>query len=156
MRRLSTVLAILGLAAFGLAAPAQAAPQGVGCGAEWHGRDGTVRAWQHYDCGGIELGSSTGNDASWADGVGFEVTRFAADWASSVMNSGFIGGRDVVAFYPEAGFGGTRAACLSPNELYADNLTDNYYPGTQLVVNDRIRSHAWTTADACAAGSWLS
>src|ERR1044072_5431113 len=141
MRQLATAIAAIGLAAIGLAAPAHAAPQGTGCSSKWPGRDGYVRAWQHYDCGGSLLGSSTGNDADWGDRAG-GFTVFAADEASAVLNSAFTGGRDVVAFYARPGFYGAYV-CLSPQELYADNLTDNFYAGSSLVVNDNIESHAW-------------
>ncbi|GAA3546682.1 hypothetical protein [Streptomyces osmaniensis] len=78
--------------------------------------------------------------------------------ASSVMNSGFIGGRDVVAFYYDKDYQYRNGyVCLAPGEKWADNLTDNYfYNRSGQVVNDHIGSHQWVTASGCAAGSWLT
>ncbi|MBX9362829.1 hypothetical protein [Streptomyces sp. WAC04114] len=73
------------------------------------------------------------------------------------MNSGFVGGRDVVAFYAEKDYQYEKGyVCLAPGELWADNLTDNYFYNTGKVVNDSIRSRRWVTASECAAGSWLT
>ncbi|MEU0392870.1 hypothetical protein ABZ208_08880 [Streptomyces sp. NPDC006208] len=159
MRKLGTAVAVLGLAALGAIAPAtsaQAAAQAEGCDQAWPGRDGNVRAWQHNDCRGYLLGVDAGDDADWSDGAGaFQGSDY--NEASSVMNSGYTGGLDVVAFYLTAQhlhqFG---YVCLSPYELYADNLTDNYFTNGGGVVNDRIGSHKWVTASACGAGSWLT
>ncbi|MDQ0955406.1 hypothetical protein QFZ24_009329 [Streptomyces phaeochromogenes] len=152
MRRPGTAVIVIGLASLGLAAPttsAAAATQEYRCQQEWPGRDGNVRAWVDYGCDGGLLGSTPGDDRSWGDDSG-AFTKPAHLVASSVMNSGFIGGRDVVAFYYDKD-------CLAPGEKWADNLTDNYFynrPGQ--VVNDRIGSHVWVTASECAAGSWLT
>jgi hypothetical protein len=151
--KIGTAVAVLGLTALSLTATATTAQAGSGCDAQWAGRSGNVYAWQHWDCGGYVLGVTPGNDPAWGDGYG--AFRHPAQYeASSVMNAGFIGGNDVVAFYGAALYSGT-PVCLSPHEVYADNLTDNYYPGGG-VVNDRIYSHRWVTASACAAGSWLT
>ncbi|WP_405999032.1 hypothetical protein [Streptomyces sp. NBC_00829] len=159
MRKLGTAIAVLGLTALGLAVPAtsaQAAALGPTCNAKWPGRDGNVRAWQHNDCTGDLLGVTQGSDPNWGDGAGpFQGNDF--NDASSVMNSGYTGGKDVVAFYLTADYAYQYGyVCLSPNELYADNLTDNYFTSNGGVVNDRIGSHTWVTASACAAGSWLT
>ncbi|MFE9674794.1 hypothetical protein ACFYO5_11850 [Streptomyces sp. NPDC006259] len=156
MRKVSTAFAGLALAAVGLVVPttsAQAAGQGAGCEAKWPGRDGYVRAWQHPDCQGILLGASTGDDSHWGDGAGGFGYDAYYD-TSSVMNSGTLGGRDVVAFYHSPGYIGGYT-CLSPYELYADNLTDNHFTDG-LVVDNRIGSHRWVTSAECAPGSWLS
>ncbi|HEY9368802.1 hypothetical protein [Streptomyces sp.] len=157
MRKFSTAIAVLGLAALGLAAPgtsAQAAPQSV-CGSKWPGRDGNVRAWEDIYCGGELLGVTAGNDANWNDSWG----AFQGDDGrkpSSVMNSGYLGGRDVVAFYWNYDYAYQDGyVCLSPYERYADNLTDNKFTKGDIVVNDDIGSHQWVTASACTADSFL-
>ncbi|MFC8197319.1 hypothetical protein ACFWBR_24575 [Streptomyces sp. NPDC060006] len=159
MRRPATAAVVIALASLGLIAPATsatAAAQDYRCQDEWPGRDGYVRVWEHYGCDGLPLGKDVGDDNSWSDSVGQFQTP-AHTLASSVMNSGFIGGKDVVAFYAAKNYDYTQGyVCLAPGEKWADNLTDNYFYGTGTVVNDRIRSHRWVNASGCAAGSWLT
>ncbi|MFI8194448.1 hypothetical protein ACIF8T_37985 [Streptomyces sp. NPDC085946] len=157
MRRLGTFLGAVGLAAAGVVLPATAAHAGPGCDAKWPGRDGYVRAWDGYDCQGTLLGATVGDDAHWGDGEG-AFTWDKMDRASSVMNSGYYGGRDVVAFYYmeyhdyERGY-----ACLAPGELYVDDLSRNrFHNQVEGSVDNNIRSHRWVTASECAAGSWMS
>ncbi|WAU82897.1 hypothetical protein O1Q96_26335 [Streptomyces sp. Qhu-G9] len=159
MRRPATAAVVIALASLGLIAPATsatAAPQDYRCQEKWPGRDGYVRAWQHYGCDEGFMGETTGDDRSWSDGEG-AFRGLDHTIASSVMNSGFIGGKDVVAFYAEKDYAYEKGyVCLAPGEKWADNLTDNYFYGTGTVVNDRIRSHRWVNASGCAAGSWLT
>ncbi|MES5820861.1 hypothetical protein [Streptomyces sp. RG80] len=159
MRRSGTAAIIIALASLGLMAPttsAAAADDSI-CPQMWPGRDGNVRAWEHWGCMGELLGVTPGDDRSWGDDVG-AFQRPANIVASSVMNSGFIGGRDVVAFYYDKDYQYLNGyVCLAPGEKWADNLTDNYFQNRSgQVVNDRIGSHQWVTASACAAGSWLT
>ncbi|MEV7031286.1 hypothetical protein AB0N99_13765 [Streptomyces sp. NPDC093272] len=152
MRKMTIVLATLGLATLGLAVPANAHAVS-GCNAQWPGRDGNVRAWKDWDCQGELLGVTPGNDSAWGDTAGpFQGSDGNA--ASSVMNSGFVGGKDVVAFYYLSNYGGGYG-CLKPGELYVDNLTrDHFTDGNNM--NDNILSHQWVTAGACAPGSFIS
>jgi len=161
MRTLSTALTVLALASIGVAAPApsaQAAPEDYLCEQEWPtSRDGNVRAWTDYGCDGVPLGATPGNDPNWGDSEGaFQGAAYKT--ASSVMNSGFYGGRDVVAFYYNRNYNHqTGYVCLAPGERYADNLTDNYYYNNpSKVVNDQISSHRWVYNFECASGSWLT
>ncbi|MFD7323746.1 hypothetical protein ACFV9D_22035 [Streptomyces sp. NPDC059875] len=163
MRKLGTVIAALGLAAVGLVGPATTAQatevgtQGENCNAKWPGRDGYVRAWDGFDCWGAYLGGTAGNDPDWnAPGGGFTG---AWDKASSVMNSGYFGGKDVVAFYRYQNYAYADGyTCLRPGEKYADDLTDNRFHNGPWDedVDDDIRSHQWVYASACAAGSFLT
>ncbi|GAA4888327.1 hypothetical protein ACFPM3_18415 [Streptomyces coeruleoprunus] len=160
VRTWGTAVAALGLAALGIAAPAtaQAAAQGGYCDGEWnsHGRDGLVRAWDGYDCTGNLLGADVGNDYAWGDSSGqFTGDEYARP--KSVMNSGYVGGKDVVAFYRTSGWRYEYGyVCLSPYELYADDLSDNWYTNNGGLVLNNIGSHQWVTASACAANSWLT
>ncbi|MEU3490530.1 hypothetical protein [Streptomyces massasporeus] len=158
MRRPAIAALVIALASLGLMAPtasAAAADDNL-CKQEWKGRDGNVRAWEHWGCNGLPLGTTPGDDRFWGDSAG-EFRTPAHTLASSVMNSGFVGGRDVVAFYAEKDYRYELGyVCLAPGELWADNLTDNYFYNTGKVVNDSIRSHRWVTASECAAGSWLT
>lgn len=163
MRKFASAAAVIGLAALGLAVPAtsaQASVQGAYCNAKWPGRDGNVRAWADPDCQGTLLGVTQGNDPDWSDNLG-PFTSGDENKASSVMNSGTIGGKDVVAFYYKRGQSDVDGyTCLAPGEKYADNLQDNRFQkrdGTTVgPVDDNIMSHVWVTASACASNSWLT
>ncbi|WP_329220359.1 hypothetical protein OG352_26770 [Streptomyces sp. NBC_01485] len=157
MRKFAITAAVIGLTALGLTVPAttaQAADTGVqatGCNNKWPGRNGNVYAWDGYDCQGALLGQTAGDDPDWnAAGGGFAG---AWDRASSVMNAGYTGGRDVVQFWFWQNYEETYT-CLSPNEYFADNLSDNSFNGGRPIVDNNIRSHRWVTASACA--TWLT
>ncbi|MBC6458608.1 hypothetical protein [Actinomadura sp. HBU206391] len=167
MHKMGTAVAALALAAAGLTGTATTAQaenvraQEAGCSTAWPGRDGYVRAWKDVNCGGTLLGATQGNDANWADGSG-AFSGSDNDNASSVMNSGYLGGRDVVAFYimsehrDESGYG-----CLAPGELYADWLGDNYYYSsttgrTDISMENSISSHLWVYSSGCSSSSWIT
>ncbi|MFH8925565.1 hypothetical protein [Streptomyces pristinaespiralis] len=157
MRKLGTLVTSLGLLALGAAFPstAQAAPQqGYYCDQTWSqtGRDGYVRAWSGFDCTGTLLGAAYDNDLSWGDQGGAFRNRDAYE-VKSVMNNGYVGGRDVVAFY-EIHNSGASYVCLSPYELYADDITDNHFTSGAPV--NHIAFHRWMTAADCAGNSWLT
>ncbi|MEU5397308.1 hypothetical protein [Streptomyces tibetensis] len=154
MRKLTVSLATLGLAALGLAMPATA-HAGPGCNANWnsHGRDGNVRAWDGYDCQGRLLGLSPIDDVNWSDPYGH--FRGVGNMASSVMNSGYVGGKDVVAFYWLVQFQDIAYGCLKPGEKYVDNLSRNRFTNGEN-MNNAILSHAWVTASACHPSSFIS
>ncbi|MGW3288705.1 peptidase inhibitor family I36 protein [Streptomyces sp. NPDC001002] len=147
MRKFTATAAVLGLAALGLAVPAtaaQAAESGVpgpGCNSKWGARNGFMYAWQDLDCTGTLLISTPGSSSYWG--------AAANDKATSVMNRGFVGGNDHVVFWEDAGLVGGHT-CLAPGELYADNLTDDWFT-SGVVVNDNISSHEWLTAFHCGA-----
>ncbi|MFF4259267.1 hypothetical protein ACFY1L_49695 [Streptomyces sp. NPDC001663] len=169
MRKLGIAVASLGLAAVGLTVPATTAQAGEvtaqagGCDDDWPGRTGRVYAWADVNCKGTLLGSTTGDDANWADGSG-AFTGSDNDRASSVMNAGVSGAgiEDVVAFYLNSGYRDKDGyGCLAAGELYADKLTDDYYfkPGsgrTNTSINDSISSHQWVFTSGCASGSWIT
>ncbi|MDK1344686.1 peptidase inhibitor family I36 protein [Streptomyces sp. 378] len=146
MRKFSVTAAVLGLAALGLAVPATAqaaesAVPGPVCNSKWGPRNGNMYAWQDLDCGGTLLIATPGNSSNWGTA--------ANDKATSVMNRGYTGGLDHVAFYQNDNYGGGHA-CLAPGELYADNLTDNRFTNG-VNVNDNITSHRWVARSACGA-----
>ncbi|MBV2355465.1 hypothetical protein KUM39_13990 [Streptomyces sp. J2-1] len=156
MRKLAVSLATLGLAALGVAVPATAAHAGTNCNANWnaHGRDGNVRAWDGTDCTGTLLGVTAGNDPNWGDSSG-PFTGSDANTASSVMNSGFVGGKDVVAFYYLPNYDDRAYGCLKPGEKYVDDLGRNHFTNG-VTMNDRIESHVWVASSACAPNSFIS
>ncbi|MEW2074607.1 peptidase inhibitor family I36 protein [Streptomyces sp. NPDC013433] len=144
MRKFTVTAAVLGLAALGLTAPAttaqasESAVAGPGCDSKWGPRNGNVYAWDGFDCQGTQLVATPGNSSNWGS---------ANDRASSVMNRGFTGTLSIVAFYFLENYAGGHA-CLQPGELYADNLSDNFF-STGPTVNDNIRSHRWVNG-GCA------
>ncbi|MET7943966.1 hypothetical protein [Streptomyces sp. NPDC005302] len=155
MRTLGTFVVALSLSVFGLSVTgtaAQATTEGDICNAKWPGRNGSMHAWDGTDCSGDYLGGTTGNDLNWGDGIGGFTN--ANNRASSVMNAGFFGGRDMVAFYFLPGGTGSYA-CLAPGELYADYLGDNTFTNGAN-MNNNIMAHKWVTSADCAAGSWIT
>ncbi|WP_069773464.1 hypothetical protein [Streptomyces sp. LUP30] len=160
MRRPTASFATLGLAtlaltALGVALPATAQASAA-CDANWnsHGRDGNVRAWRDINCQGELLGVTPGSDPDWWDTTGpFQGND--GDAASSVMNSGYVGGKDVVAFYFRLNYLDTGYGCLKPGELYVDDLTRSRFTNGH-TMNDSIVSHTWVRESACAPGSFIS
>lgn len=71
------------------------------------------------------------------------------------MNSGFVGGKDVVAFYYYAQYDDTAYGCLKPGEKYVDDLSRDKFTNTAN-MNNNIVSHTWVTSSACAPGSFIS
>lgn len=168
MRKVSYTLAV-GLVALGLALPgtaAQAEPtQGVDvlsavCNDKYevYQGDGKVHVWSEPNCGGTHIGAASYNvnDWDWGDDEG--TFRGGDDNnAESLMNTGPTG--SIVAFYRltggpnnyDDGYG-----CLKRSELYADNLTDNYFKnGPTKTIDNKISSHHWVSASACASDSYI-
>ncbi|MGC9535326.1 hypothetical protein [Streptomyces sp. UG1] len=141
MRKAAAALAALGLAVLGVSATATTAHAGPICNSKWpDSRDGMVRAWDGFDCQGTYLGGTQGSDPFWGDSSG-AFRGSDNNRASSVMNSGYIGDLDIVAFYRLSNYGGGYA-CLAPGEYYADNLSDNSFTG-DYPANNNISSHRW-------------
>ncbi|UUU29548.1 peptidase inhibitor family I36 protein [Streptomyces sp. CA-210063] len=143
MRKFTVTAALLGLTALGLAVPttaAQAADSAVvDCGGLWGPRNGNMYAWEHPNCQGTLLYVGAGNSGDWGD---------ASDRASSVMNRGYVGILDHVAFYDHANYSGGHG-CLAPGELYAADLSHNRYSdGT--IANNSISAHRWVNRSFCS------
>ncbi|MCP9988278.1 peptidase inhibitor family I36 protein [Streptomyces sudanensis] len=145
MRKFAAAAAVLGLAALGVTAPATAAQAtdnaatSALCDSKWGPRNGNMYAWEHINCDGALLMVSAGNSSWWGG---------SQDRASSVMNRGYTGNLAYVKFYEHANHGGGHA-CLSPYELYADNLTDNRL-SNGVSAHDTISSHKWVNSGECS------
>ncbi|WP_060882719.1 hypothetical protein [Streptomyces caniscabiei] len=143
MHKLTTTAALLGLAGLGLAVPATAAQAAdsavVGCGDLWGRPDGKVYAWDLPNCEGSPL--PIPDSGAWGPD--------ASDRASSVMNRGYPGGLDHVAFYHHANHAGGHG-CLAPGELYAADLADNRY-SDGASANNSISAHRWVNRNSCAS-----
>ncbi|MEV6171020.1 hypothetical protein AB0L99_22645 [Streptomyces sp. NPDC051954] len=162
MRKPFIAIAALALAAVGAGIPATTAQadelsvRGPGCNAVWpDDRNGNVYAWSGRDCTGIRLGYTQGDDANWATSSDDDFYGSDNDNAESVMNAGYPAGEDVVAFYRHANYAGGYG-CLDSDELYADDLRDNYFTGTNISMDNQISSHRWVYPSGCLAGSWIS
>lgn len=154
-RMLGIAAAVLGLSAGSvlISTPAQAA---TACDTFYNNtaRVGNTYAWADSYCVGL-LGGTAGNDANWGDSSGpFQGTD--TNRASSVMNRGYSGGRDVVAFYDATNYDWTHGyGCLSIGEKYASYLGDNSLTDGGPASNS-ISSHQWVYASSCASNSWLT
>ncbi|MGW6456381.1 hypothetical protein ACWF94_10710 [Streptomyces sp. NPDC055078] len=155
-RGLGSAAAVLGLAAGSLliSTPAQAVTP---CDTFYNNTAarGYMYAWDATFCNGSPLGGSAGNDPDWGDAAG-PFRGSDANRASSVMNKGYAGNLDVVAFYDSTNYNHNLGyGCLSVGEKYADDLRDNRFTNG-LSANNSIRSHRWVNSNGCAAGSWLT
>ncbi|MFI6204844.1 hypothetical protein ACIBAI_00365 [Streptomyces sp. NPDC051041] len=148
MRTFIATAALLGLTALGAAFPTTAAQASedtvadTGCDSKWGSRDGNMYGWDHLDCNDPLLIAASGDNPDW----GAVRNRVA-----SVMNRGFVGGRDHVKFYDYTYYRGGHA-CLAPGELYADDLNNDWFtgdPNGDVVVVDNIESHKWVTRSEC-------
>ncbi|MEV4947005.1 hypothetical protein [Streptomyces sp. NPDC053755] len=145
------VLALTGAVTSTTTTTAQATASG-GCNSAWPGRNGHMYAWRDIYCVGL-LGNTAGSDDHWGDAYG-PFTGLDANNASSVMNAGYTGGRDVVKFFFVPQYEAASYACLDPTEYFADDLRDNTFTNGAL-VNDNIMAHKWVTDGECAWGSWI-
>ncbi|MFR9794379.1 hypothetical protein ACL02U_00470 [Streptomyces sp. MS06] len=158
MRKLTMTIAALGLAAAGTTVPAAAATAAPDvaaanhCNSVWPGRNGQMYAWNSTYCYNL-LGHTAGNDSNWGDNAG-AFRGSDQDAASSVMNAGYVGNLDVVAFYYYSGYSGGYG-CLSPNEYFVDDLSRNTFT-TGYNMNNNIRSHRWVNSTNCSGSSWMS
>jgi hypothetical protein len=154
MGKLGAAAVALGLALTGLAATTSTADASAsaGCNSAWPGPNGKMYAFRDIYCGGL-LGSTAGNDLNWGDAAG-AFTGTDKNAASSVMNAGYTGGRDVVKFFFVPDNENASYACLDPTEFFADDLRDNTFTNGAL-VNDNIMGHKWVTDSECAWGTWI-
>ncbi|WP_336214087.1 hypothetical protein [Nonomuraea sp. LPB2021202275-12-8] len=172
MPRIRSALAAVGLAAASLAIPLAGTPAAAESESEsesatmlWNCRavreqvgleDGRARAFDGKDCH-TPLGADEGNDYDWGDSTG-QFQKGDTNAASSLMNNGYSGGRDVIAFYDITAWDYRYGySCLAHDELFADDLSDNKfskittgpYTGKQNPMDNRISSHRWVTRDDC-------
>ena len=154
MRRLTVSLATLGLTALGLALPATA-HAGPGCNAEWnsHGRDGDVRAWDCFDCGGELLGVTPGDDPEWGDSYGpFPSRREPRRVRHEQRLRRRQRRRGLLLLRPlqRQGVRLPSSRARVRGQPRPEPLTD----GARMYQS--IESHAWVAASACAPGSFIS
>ncbi|WP_406351843.1 hypothetical protein [Streptomyces sp. NBC_00658] len=137
MRKLSAALTVLGMAALGTVVPVSAAHAAETCSDNYSAATaGYMYAYDYVDCVG-QLGKVSGNDSDW----GVDSNK-----ASSILNKGNF---QEVQFFNGTGTGWTGGhTCLSRNEGYASDLTDNYFT-SGYSANNSISSHRWVNASTC-------
>lgn len=152
MRKIAAALSILGLAGFGGLAPntAQASPVEPAAATCADNYDialmGYMYAYSGYYREGY-IGKSESWDSDWGNSSG-PFQGGDTNVASSVLNKGYDG---VDAFQLFNGTGTDWAggySCLKRGELYADNLSDNYF-SSGYSADNAISSHRWVYASTC-------
>lgn len=137
MRKLPAALTVLAMAALGTAVPVSAAHAAESCSDNYSGAaSGYMYSYDYVDCVGY-LGRASGNDSDWGTD---------ANKASSILNKG---NNYEVQFFNGTGTGWTGGhICLSRNEGYASDLTDNTFTSGHS-ANNSISSHRWVSASTC-------
>lgn len=156
MRKMSVLLATLGLVVAGTLFPvtsAQAASQL--CDSAWNSAtSGRFYAYDYADCLG-RLGSSAGNDSNWGDSSG-DFTTVDTNKAGSIVHKGTSG--LAVKVYDGTGYTGAYA-CIKRSEYYVSSLDDDYLTGgvhytDRVKAANTISSHRWVEESACG-GAFL-
>ncbi|MGW0828339.1 hypothetical protein [Streptomyces sp. NPDC002845] len=146
MRKLPATLTVLAMAALGTAVPASTAHAASTCSDNYSAAiSGYMYAYNYAYCDGY-LGRAKGNDPNWGDSSrsfqGGDTNK-----ATSILNKGNT--------YEVQFFNGTGTQwsggyiCLSRNEGYASDLTDDYFTSGYRVSN-AISSHRWVSASTCS------
>ncbi|MGX1908587.1 hypothetical protein ACWIID_06980 [Streptomyces phaeochromogenes] len=152
MRKLSSALAVLSLAALGAIVPATTAQAAPGC-ADNHdsATSGNMYAYWNQFCEG-HIGNTPNEDSDWGNSSGpFQGSD--DNRATSLLHNGTSG--LAVAFYRLAGYSGGHI-CLTKDEKYASTLVDNNdpYPNDRFSngdpVDNRISSHRWVNENSCS------
>ncbi|MFF9396793.1 hypothetical protein [Streptomyces griseoluteus] len=147
MKKISTALAALGIAAAAaLAAPAaaQAAPSAPATGTAKSAAapNGYFYAWEHADRGGHQCAWKY-DSGDWSTCGAFNMRNKA----SSLENRGYAGAYEDVDLFWGTWYSGSKN-CL-PNGAYRNNLTGIYFlwdgkSGQGQSMNDNISSHSWS------------
>jgi hypothetical protein len=155
MRKIPAALAALTLASLGVLVSATSA-QADYYDDNWTCSDnytaasyGYMYAYKNAFCNMYSMGYTSSWDSDWGNDSGpFQFTD--TNNVSSVLNKGTL----AVQFFNGTGqdwAGGY--TCLSRNEAYASNLSDNYFT-SGYKVNEAISSHRWVTESKCSR--WVS
>lgn len=148
MRKIPAILATAALAGLGVIVPTATAQAAATCSDNYTNAGyGFMYAYNDTYCEGY-LGSSSGNDADWGNSSG-SFQGWEDNEASSILNKG----NDYeVKFYSGTVYT-LGHICLSRNEKYASNLSDdNMSNGAS--ANNTISSHQWVSSGSCS--KWAS
>jgi hypothetical protein len=146
MRKISVLLATLGLVAAGVLFPASAQASAA-CDTAWRGtQSGYFRAYNYVNCSGY-MGSANGNDSSWGDSAGgFRGSDGNA--AHSLVHKGTSG--MAVKVYTGVSYSGNWG-CIKQSEFYVSSLSGDRLTGGPGSYNawDSISSHKWVWNGDC-------
>ncbi|NEA98875.1 hypothetical protein [Streptomyces sp. SID13726] len=150
MRKIPALLTTLALAGLGAAVPATTAQAAATCSDNYT----SAQSGYMYAYDGTYCENHIGNSASWDSDWGNSSGPFQGNdtnRASSILNKG---NNYEVQFFNGTGqdwAGGH--ICLSRNEAYASDLSDNYFHNG-VSANNAISSHRWVSAGSC--DSWAT
>lgn len=147
MRKISILLATLGLVVTGALFPVTSAQASAACDTAWHNAtSGNFYAFANIHCN-TRMGADAGSDANWSDSSG-SFQGSDNDRASSILHKGTSG--LAVKVYVHSNYSGNYG-CITKGELYVDSLHDNYLTGGSGSYRawDSISSHEWVTEGAC-------
>ncbi|GHH76467.1 hypothetical protein [Promicromonospora soli] len=146
MRKISVLLATLGLVATGALFP-MSVQASTACDNAWDAaKSGYFFAYDATNCGRT-LGADVGNDVDWNDRTG-AFQQGDGDKAESLLHKGTSG--LAVQVFDHAHFGGNWS-CIKKSEYYVSNLLDDRLeagPGGAPAANT-ISSHRWVNAKDC-------
>ncbi|MET9105549.1 hypothetical protein [Streptomyces zhihengii] len=144
MKKMPAALTVLAMAALGVAVPVSSAQAAATCADNYSSAaSGYMYAYDYTYCEGL-LGRAAGNDANWGDSGG-SFQGGDANKATSILNKG--NNQEVQFFNGTSTWTGGHI-CLSRNEGYASDLTNDYFTSGVLVSN-AISSHRWVSAGTC-------
>ncbi|MFJ5518770.1 hypothetical protein ACIQB4_17070 [Streptomyces griseoluteus] len=149
MRKSAAMLAAAGAVVLGVLVPTGSANASTACDNAWRVLPaGSMAAYKDANCGGGLLGQTPGDDSNWGNSQGaFQGSDTNA--ASSVLNRGTTDtSYTAVQFFNGTGTYTGGASCLKRSEVYADNLTDDYF-SSGYGINDAISSHRWVPESSC-------
>lgn len=140
MRKLPAALTVLAMAALGTVVPASAAHAAPPCQAVFDdiAVSGYMYAYNSVNCVG-QLGIAAESDNDWGDNQ-FSFRGTDTNRASSILNKGRL--REVQFFNGTGPFPNGGYTCLSRNEGFASDLSDNDFT-TGHSADDAISSHRW-------------
>ncbi|GHH76470.1 hypothetical protein [Promicromonospora soli] len=153
MRKISILLATLGLVVTGALFPVASAQASAACDTAWNAATpGRFGAFEDIHCAGV-LGSDADDDPNWADSVG-SFQGSDNDKASSLLHKGNSG--LAVRVWSDANYRGN-FGCITKDEKYVSDLHDNYLTGgtDKFRAWDSISSHEWVSEAYCY-GAFLS
>lgn len=146
MRKISVLLATLGLVLAGALFPASAQASAA-CDTAWHNAtSGHFYAFDYTNCAG-KLGSSTGNDANWGNSSG-GFRGADNNKAHSLLHKGTSG--MAVKVYSAYDYRGSWA-CIKKSEYYVSDLNDDRLRSgsTSVRASNAISSHKWVENSSC-------
>lgn len=146
MRKISVLLATLGLVVAGALFPTSAQAS-EGCDIAYNATpSGFFRAYDHINCATF-LGSHDDNDSNWADDAG-GFRGSDNDKAHSLIHKGTSG--YAVKVYVHARYG-ANWGCITKGEKYVSTLYGDYLTGGSGSVEawNSISSHEWVPESDC-------